>query len=210
MYTAARTKLINDKLSSWLKNGTDKQYQVLNLGAGLDTRQYWLDCLTTVKLYLEVDAASVMDHKQKVLNQLKEKGELPQLLCDCKSISMDFSKESVADLPSKHGYDAAIPTGWILEGLIMYLKRKDVEQLMDTISDLSASNSYLILNFSDNCSAQVEDACPLVAEIGERLEGKGWKKEPLLMFGDEGFSFNRYPTGKPANKILGFAMYQKV
>jgi len=37
---------------------------------------------------------------------------------------MDFSKESVKDL-SKYGYNNQTPTCWLLEGLVMYLK-KDV------------------------------------------------------------------------------------
>ena len=29
------------------------------------------------------------------------------------------------------------------------------------------------------------------------------------MFGEEGFHYDRYPKKKPANKIVGFAMYEK-
>ena len=29
------------------------------------------------------------------------------------------------------------------------------------------------------------------------------------MFGEEGFHYDRYPKNKPANKIVGFAMYEK-
>ena len=207
MYTAARTKLISNQMEEWLSDMTG-ECQVLNLGAGLDTRAYWQDSLKKVQSYWEIDTQSVMKHKQKILDQLHAKGELPPTICPRKPIIMDFSKESIADLPSKHGYAANIPACWILEGLIMYLKREQVEQLIDRLSSLSASGSFLIVNFSDNPKAPA-DACPPIAEIDQRLEGTGWRQHKRLMFGEEGFNFGRYPDGKPANKTLGFAMYQK-
>jgi methyltransferase (TIGR00027 family) len=81
----------------------------------MDTRAYWLECLKNVDAYLEVDEKALMDQKQAVCDGL---GEKP--LCNRVPISMDFSKETVKDLP-KHGYDNSVPTFWLLEGLIMYL-----------------------------------------------------------------------------------------
>ena len=59
---------------------------------------------------------------------------------------MDFSKESTKDLPN-HSYDASLPTCWILEGLVMYLTKDAVQQLLEEITGLSAKGSYMILNF---------------------------------------------------------------
>jgi len=212
MYTAARTKLINDYLAEWIAKYADCELgcQVVNLGAGLDTRQYWLECLKKAKVYWEVDTASVMEYKEKTLGRLKINGNLPDVLVQTKSIAIDFSKESLTELTSsRYQFDSTIPTGWILEGLVMYLKKSAVEELFENLSALSASHSYLILNFSTNTSAQGPDACPSIESISEQLAGHGWKKDAHLMFGQEGFNFNRYPEGKPANKILGFAMYVK-
>ena len=86
----------------------------------------------------------------------------------------------------------------------MYLERTAVETLMDTISKLSPSGSFILLNFSTNMP---KTTSPSIEEIDGRLNE--WKKVAHLMFGQEGFHFNRYPVGKPANKIVGFAMYQK-
>mmetsp|Transcript_28464 Transcript_28464/g.59424 ORF Transcript_28464/g.59424 Transcript_28464/m.59424 type:complete len:328 (+) Transcript_28464:1-984(+) len=205
MYTAARTKLVNNQIDVWLS--AVEAGQVLNLGSGLDTRPYWLGCLEKAKSYWEIDTASVMTHKKKVLDSLEEGGELPNVLCPVlKTIPMDFSEESIVDLPTKHGFDSKIPTCWILEGLIMYLKRPDVEDLIDTISTLSASTSMMILNFSTNMP---KTTSPSIDELDERLVARKWTKGPRLMFGEEGFNFGRYPDHKPANKMLGFAMYTK-
>ena len=207
MYTAARTKLINDQVDQWLEDITTnsiEKCQVLNLGAGVDTRVYWLGSLKKATAYWEVDTASVMNHKQKILDRLKEEGELPEELCERKAITMDFSKESIDDLPASHGYKFTVPTCWILEGLIMYLKREDQEQLLDSVSKISAKDSFLVLNFSTNTPGGLSSD-----EIDERLGGQGWKNTETLMFGEEGFNFGRYPQGKPANKVLGFSMYRK-
>jgi methyltransferase (TIGR00027 family) len=222
MYTAARTKLINDQLDHWLLNDNTKRkdndskerynQQVVNLGAGMDTRPYWLESLKSSKgntLYWDIDTASIMNHKQKILEELKkEKGDqVAQPLCQIKAIAMDFSKESITEiLPLKHDFQRSVPTCWILEGLIMYLQHANVEELLDEISDLSCSGSFLILNFSNN-----DPQGPTIDEIDKQLvETKGeWIKQQKLMFGEDGFNFDRYPANKPANPQLGFAMYSK-
>ena len=56
-YTAARTRLINDKLEAWINKTEEKgvKMQVANLGAGVDTRAFWLESLKRVERYIEVD-----------------------------------------------------------------------------------------------------------------------------------------------------------
>eukprot|EP00045_Choanoeca_perplexa_P007152 m.63118 g.63118 ORF g.63118 m.63118 type:complete len:313 (+) comp13955_c0_seq1:79-1017(+) len=203
MYTAARTKLINDRVSTWLAQDQPQQ-QVVNLGAGTDTRVYWVGALSKAALYVEVDTAPVLAHKDKILTELEAKGELPKPFCCKKTIALDFAVETIKDLPS-HGYQQEHPTCWILEGLVMYLQRPAIEQLMDDVSALSAAGSYLILNFSDSpqAAAKADDMDEMLVKKG------GWTQVERVFFGDEQFSFNRYPAGKPANKIMGFAMYRK-
>ena len=117
MFTACRTRLINDQISKWMSTVQGKK-QVLNLGVGFDTRAFWLECLKNIDQYIEVDVEKVMNLKAKIL---EEQGAKP--LCKRVTISMDFSKESVKDL-HKHGVDNSTPTCWVLEGLVMYLTGK--------------------------------------------------------------------------------------
>lgn len=134
MYTAARTKLINDRVTQWLQQQqqqSQKGCQILNLGAGLDTRAFWLESLhqksshqedddddtkDAVVVYWEVDTAPVLNYKQGVLDALKAQGDLPDPLCPRKVVTMDFSKDSILSLPPKHGFPPDLPTCWILEG----------------------------------------------------------------------------------------------
>lgn len=201
-YTAARTMLISDKLKAWIEQ-TEGKKQVLDMGSGVTTRMFWDENLKSVNLYLEVDQKAVQDSKQKILDDLKEKGILKEPMCPRKIISMDFSKESTKDLP-KHGFDKDVPTCWILEGLVMYLSQETNEQMLEEMSELSAKGSYIILNFMNanpGGNSEIMD---------KALLANGWTKEEQLMFGDATFNYGKYPEGKPANKDMGFNFYRKL
>lgn len=43
-FTGARTALINDRMNTWLEE-TEGVKQVVNIGAGVDTRPFWMDTL---------------------------------------------------------------------------------------------------------------------------------------------------------------------
>jgi len=208
MYTAARTKLINDHLTVWLEGSnphhTQQQKQVGNIGCGFDTRAYWLESLRYASIYWEVDTPSLFSYKNKVLDELKEKGELPEHLCPVKTVGMDLAKESIKELSSVHGFQSKIPTCWILEGLVMHLECDAVQKLFEDLSSLSSKGSYLILNFATNAPK-----CPTADEMDHKLQSYGWNKTERLYFGDAKFSFGRYPEDKPANEIVGFSFYKK-
>ena len=79
--------------------------------------------------------------------KLEELNEVPK--CQRLVISMDFKKESIKDLPN-HGYQSTLPTCWILEGLVMYLKQTEVLKMLEELTGLSPKGSYIILNFAIN------------------------------------------------------------
>ena len=92
LYSAARTKFINDHVVQWLESPriTSTKKQVLNLGAGADTRAFWFAPLENADLYLEVDTAPVLSYKQKVLDSIQAKGNLPPTFCQRKTVALDF------------------------------------------------------------------------------------------------------------------------
>lgn len=239
-YTAARIALVNQKLSDWIlslkrinddDDDDDKtaqsttfnltsSYQVVNLGSGLDTRPFWLECLPSQEnsnlnciCFWEVDLPSVLKYQKGVYQKLEAEGKLPLPKCPRQTIGMDLSKESFenrllqpsSSFSSNISFRRTMPTCWILEGLVMYLPHDSVNQLLDEVSGLSASQSYLILNFANN-----NQNGPTIDQMDDRLEKHGWTKEQRLMFGDDYFNFGRYPPNKPPNPFLGFSMYRKV
>ena len=159
-FTAARTKLVNDHMTDWIKAMVEKgeKVQVACLGAGMDTRAFWVASLSDVERYVEVDVAHVNNFKEQKLAEIGDKS-----LCERQVISMDFGKESTKDLPS-HGFDPSLPTCWILEGLVMYLPVDAVKALLDEITDLSANGSYMILNYMNGPGSPAD-----IGHMSERL-----------------------------------------
>mmetsp|Transcript_57587 Transcript_57587/g.128426 ORF Transcript_57587/g.128426 Transcript_57587/m.128426 type:complete len:316 (+) Transcript_57587:71-1018(+) len=201
-YSAARTCLINDHLTLWLEGHTDTERlkQVVNLGAGLDTRAFWLEALKNADLYVEVDMKPLCDWKTQLLAKVDAAP-----LCRRHVISMNFAEESTKDLPT-HGVDFSADTTvtcWLLEGLVMYLKKEEAEQLFLEVSQLSSPGSYLILNFMKNSPAAEPD---LAQEV---LLAQGWEREAIVYFGEEGFNYGRYPLGHAPNTVFGFSFYAR-
>ena len=192
-YTGARTRLINDNLDAWITKHNDNKIQAVNLGAGADTRAFWLDSLKKIHSYIEVDTAEVNAFKDKVFTNLNAKP-----LCERKIISLNFSKESVKNLP-EHGFDSSQPTCWILEGLIMYLQKDAIESLLTELADLSPSGSYLILNVVKQDGDEY---------ITTELDEKGWKHEKTLFYGDVDFNYGRFPKGNKTT-TMGFTFWEK-
>ena len=115
---------------------------------------------------------------------------------------MDFMKESTKDLPN-HGYDASLPTCWILEGLVMYMKKPEIIQLLTELSGLSAKGSFVILNFLNG----PEGSPANIDYMGALLKEKGWSNEQIFTYGEPNFSFGRFPEGKEPVTAMGFGFY---
>lgn len=207
-YHAARVKLIGIHIESWLLKkekccNTTNSKMIINLGSGCDTRAFWDKGIQQASMYVEVDTNEINDWKKKVLDKIKDDSNLPEPICERQLVSMDFSKESVRDLP-EHGiiFDNAA-TCWILEGLIMYLEEDSIERMFKEITSLSINGSIIILNIMSKAKKHHSaDYCNrlLVDELG-------WKLDHTTYFGYEDFNFGRYPNGKPSNEQLGFTFY---
>ena len=116
---------------------------------------------------------------------------------------MNFMEESTKDLPT-HGYDQSLPTCWILEGLVMYMKKPEVIQLLTELTGLSAKGSFLILNF---LNGPQENNASNIDYMGELLKEKGWSNEQIITLGEANFNFGRFPEGKDPVSAMGFAFY---
>jgi len=193
---AARTVLISDKYEAWAAK-VDAPNQVVNMGAGMDTRPFWDQTFKGVQMYYEVDTQEVFDLKDTILAPLDAVS-----ICQRQQVAMDFSKESTKDLANK-GIDFNVATCWILEGLIMYLAEEDVRTLLMELSDLSSNGSHLILNVMNAAAHHSQAFCD------EILLAKGWERNEVLMFGQDGFKYGRYPEGTEPNTVLGFCFYTK-
>jgi len=109
--------------------------QVVILGSGMDTRPYrlWWPPGTTV---YEIDQPEVVDFKTEVLRGLGA-----ELTAHRRAIGIDL-RQDWPDGLRRVGFDAAQPTVWVAEGLLVgYLPPNAQNRLLQTLTQMSATGS---------------------------------------------------------------------
>jgi methyltransferase (TIGR00027 family) len=117
--------------------------QVVILGAGFDTRAYRLDELAGVTLF-EVDHPATQTEKRE-----RVAAALPPAKAKLVWAAVDFERDSLAERLDACGHDAAAPTAWIWEGVVMYLADDAVRATLDTVRARSAPGSVLVLHYHE-------------------------------------------------------------
>jgi methyltransferase (TIGR00027 family) len=193
MWTAVRTKFIDDRLIQAISTEPAVS-QLVNLGAGLDTRSFRLECFKELKAVFEVDMEVVNSGKMKVLEKLNvtpfcEKYEI---------ISIDFldkDKSLKAELSAKD-FNEDMPTVFFAEGLIQYLGDAKDKFLSD-VSAIACKGSLFILQYLE-VPAEAGDlaAAGLTeAQLREHFGKASWQLE-FYKFGDDALNFGRYDRSK--------------
>ena len=132
-YVAVRSKFFDDFFTA---AAGSRLRQVVILAAGLDTRAFRLGWMPGATVY-EVDAPMVLAFKDSVLA-----GQGAQARCDRRAVTADLR----ADWPTavkKAGFNLALPTAWLAEGLFPYLGDEEMELLLGYVHKLSAPGSRI-------------------------------------------------------------------
>jgi len=143
-FQGARTKYFDDYFRRAADAGVR---QVVILAAGLDSRAYrlpWPDATTIC----ELDRPQVLDFKREVL---AEQGAKPN--ADRREVAVDLRDDWPKALQDS-GFDAAKPSAWIAEGLLIYLPAAAQQQLFTGIDALAGTGSHVA----------AEDGAPMPAE----------------------------------------------
>ncbi|MET8586713.1 SAM-dependent methyltransferase [Streptomyces collinus] len=133
-----RTKFLDDLLRQASASGIR---QVVLLGAGMDSRAFRINWPEDTRLF-EVDTAEPLDFKDSVLRQERA---VPR--CRRIPVTADLREDWPAALAAA-GHDAAEPTVWIAEGLLIYLPQDAVEVLLARIGAQSAPGSRMGLTLA--------------------------------------------------------------
>ncbi|ALO99310.1 SAM-dependent methyltransferase [Streptomyces hygroscopicus subsp. limoneus] len=133
-YFALRTRVFDD----FLLDAAHKQgiRQVVQLGAGLDTRALRLDWPAGTVVY-EVDRSDLFAFKQDVLDAM---GARPAVRHH--HVVADLERDWAEPLRAA-GFDPPRPTAWVIEGVIPYLSAPVERSLITTVSALSAPGSAI-------------------------------------------------------------------
>ena len=143
MGMAVRTRFFDDFLA---RAGEAGIRQAVILASGLDARAYRLGWPAGTVVF-DVDQQAVIDFKTATLAGL---GAEPT--ADVRGVGVDLRADWPAAL-SAHDFDAARPTAWIAEGLLMYLPPDAQDRLFDHITALSPPGSRLATEFFPSMDA---------------------------------------------------------
>jgi len=179
-----RTKFIDDLLMKSCKDIVN--IQIVNIACGCDCRPYRLAIPNTTKFF-ELDFLEVIIWKKELLKEEKPS-------CILNSISTDLSNINwVKDL-IREGFDPNLPSFWIVEGLLGYLKDEEQNKLLGSISSISAKDSQVVgTMISETCMQSEETSAQRqkMAEHGSPFQfgtnhpesfwaNHGWKIEVVL------------------------------
>jgi methyltransferase (TIGR00027 family) len=136
---AVRTRFFDDFFTSAASAGNR---QAVILASGLDTRAYRLPWPADAVVF-EIDQPQVIDFKTAVLESLGATAA-----ADHRTVGIDLRDDWSTALRDS-GFDAARPTAWIAEGLLIYLPPEAQDRLFDNITALSAPGSRLATEHMD-------------------------------------------------------------
>jgi len=122
--------------------------QFVILGAGLDARAFRLEWPPGVRLF-ELDVPDMFNFKEEVLGSIAANTHCERIV-----IPSDLRSDWFSDL-ARAGFDAAIPTAWIAEGLLIYLTPELNEALITTISRASLPGSRLAITLGGRGSLEI-------------------------------------------------------
>jgi len=153
-YPLVRSYYIDTELlTEWCN--TQKESQIVLLGAGLDTRAYRFAPLKINKhIVFELDFPVIINYKKRILEKKKP-------FCRIKRIGIDLSDSSWSLELIKNGFSSNISTFWIIEGLAYYIDKEKVAYLLKTASEISADGSQLFIDIMQR-SRWFESSEPLI------------------------------------------------
>jgi methyltransferase (TIGR00027 family) len=119
-----RKRYINEQLA----DSANRIEQVVNLGAGFDTRVYELESLKSKQIW-EVDFPKIIKYKKKRLQKLFEEVPTPVTL-----VPIDFNSEDLQSVLESHEYSSNKPAFFIWEAVTQYLSEAGIKTTFDFLS----------------------------------------------------------------------------
>ncbi|AUI60284.1 SAM-dependent methyltransferase [Amycolatopsis sp. BJA-103] len=209
-YFGLRTRVLDDFV---LRSARAGGRQVVLLGAGLDSRAFRLDWPAGCVLF-EIDREPVLGFKQDVLDKLGAITKTRRV-----PIAGDLRGDWTATLIAA-GFDPAMPSVWLAEGLMLYLSSAAERGLIDTVDSLSAEGSSLAFEVKLGVERPEVRANAVYTSAKQRigvdlltlfdreprpdstrdLERKGWSTEVKTPF-DFTRQFGRGPRPEPDDAL---------
>ena len=146
----ARTRYIDEYVNSCVDDGIE---QLVNLGAGFDSRPYRLDRLEEKVTVFEVDHPATQ--KWKIRKVKRAIGAIPGHV---RYVPIDFNREDLLQVLLRSGYEKDRKSLFIWEGVTPYLTPEAVDETLDFVAKNSGVGSSII--FSYVIRSVVDGTCP--------------------------------------------------
>ena len=155
----ARARFFDDIVKQAIADGLE---QLVILGAGYDTRAYRIDGMDRVRVF-EVDQPDTV-----AVKKIKVKEIFGSLPAHVTYVPIDFNAERLDSRLKECGYDPSKKTMFTLEGLIMYLDAKAVDELLAFIAHNSGMGSAVAFDYGRTHSE--------ITSAGYRKESQATRK----------------------------------
>ncbi|WP_280440871.1 SAM-dependent methyltransferase [Nocardia brasiliensis] len=168
--------------------------QIVVVAAGLDARSYRLEWAGGSTVY-ELDQPKVLQFKASAF---AAQGIEPAV--ERREVPVDLREDWPAALRDK-GFDPAVPTAWLVEGLLRYLPADAQDRLLTAVTELSAPGSRVALNMtlaeapdavhSDDARARMRAAFDVEVDVGTLWYPAEGRSDPVAWFTEQGWSATR-------------------
>lgn len=214
---AIRTRFFDDAVKDALARCDDGKgpWQVVLLGAGLDTRAWRLAppaSAPKARAVFEVDVREVLDAKQALL-----RGEPLTLAESYAAVRSNLNvprdaRGGWADALRRAGHDPSLRTAWLLEGLLYYLEPRVVDDVLRGTARMSANGSTLVASVVNRASLRratsgaktskkkksAKSAWASHCDAPEReFAETGWETRTVAQPGDPSADYGRWRGAPP-------------
>lgn len=169
-YGAARCNFVDEAVQPALRDGVT---QMVNLGAGVDTRLHRMDFPADIRLF-EVDAPASQNIKLKMLAEEDRRKNVIFVACN-------FEKENWLDALRAAGFDLHQKTLFIWEGVTMYLSEGALGHTLALMGQCARGSIVALDYFEAPGQLRMKLALKTLAWIGEPIKSTPTQDEFTLM-----------------------------
>lgn len=187
-YNAIRTRFFDDFLAAAVRDR--RMTQLVVAPSGMDSRAYRLPWPDHVR-YFEVDRPAVLRFKAERLD-----GVAPRV--EHRTVAADLTAHGWQNELIAAGYDPELPSTWLLEGLLYYLREREVHKTLESVSALSAPGSLIAADLVNAAALTVPDTRGLLDVFA--TWGCPWlygSDRPEALFAGYGFDVHAAQPGEP-------------
>lgn len=199
-YNAIRTRFFDDYLAEAARDA--KMTQIVLAPCGMDSRAYRMEWPAQLR-WFAVDRPAVLAYKESRLPDVQPR-------VDQRSVAVDLTDPDWESKLIGAGYDPALPSTWLLEGLLYYIPEPAGRLMLQRVAAITAPGSRIAADIVNAAALTLPNMRGLL-DIFARW-GCPWlfgTDEPEALFescgfavhaaqpGDEGADFGRWPDPVP-------------